>query len=95
MLVAAPTLYVTGGGCSRVKRDAAIADVQSRESTIMLDAIVGIAMGIWVTLVGLGKTRVSKNPAANAAFVKSWGLVFKIAGPVMIGVAVVRLVSRP
>ena len=60
----------------------------------MLDAGVGIAIGIWVTLVGLGKTKVSKNPAANAAFLKSWGLVFRIAGPVMIGAGVVRLVSR-
>ena len=76
------------------KCGAPVADVQSRESTIMLDAAVGIALGIWITLVGLGKTRVSKNPQANAAFVKSWGLVFKIAGPVMVGAAVVRLVSR-
>lgn len=58
-----------------------------------VDAIVTVALGIWVFLVGLGKARVSKNPDANAAFVRSWGLVFKIAGPVMIGAAVVRVVS--
>jgi hypothetical protein len=59
----------------------------------MVDAIVGIAIGIWIVLVGLGRARVSKDPAANAAFVKSWGLVFKVAGPVMIGAAVVKLIS--
>ena len=58
-----------------------------------VDAIVTIALGIWVFFVGLGKARVSKNPDANAAFVKSWGLLFKIAGPVMIGAAVVRVVA--
>ena len=58
-----------------------------------VDAIVTIAIGIWVLLVGLGKARVSKNPEANAAFVRSWGLVFKIAGPAMIVAAVVRFVS--
>jgi hypothetical protein len=58
-----------------------------------VDAIVTIALGIWVLLVGLGKARVSKNPDANAAFVRTWGFVFKIAGPAMIGAAVVRVVS--
>ena len=70
-----------------------MASDRSQGEYVMVDAIVGIAIGIWVVLVGLGKARVSKNPAANADFVKSWGLVFKIAGPVMIGAAVMRLIS--
>ena len=69
------------------------ADSVARENHMTVDAIVTIALGIWIFLVGLGKARVSKNSEANAAFVRSWGLVFKIAGPVMIGAALVRVVS--
>ena len=60
----------------------------------MIDGVVEIIIGMMLLLVGLGTWKVSKNPAANANFVKKWGLLLKIAGALTIIVAVLRLVSR-
>ena len=60
----------------------------------MIDAVVEIVIGIALLLVGLGTWKVSKNPAANATFVKKWGLLFKIGGALIIIIAVLRLIFR-
>lgn len=57
----------------------------------MIQGIVGIAIGILFMLIGLGKSRVSKNPEANAAFVKKWGKFFLLSGPIIIVVGILML----
>ncbi len=59
----------------------------------MIDGIVFVIMGAWVLLIGLGKARVSKNPEANAAWLKKWGIVFRIGGPIMALAGIVRIVA--
>ncbi len=49
----------------------------------MIQGIGGIVIGILFLLIGLGKARVSKNPEANASFVKRWGKFFIIGGPIV------------
>ena len=59
----------------------------------MIDGIVFVIMGVWCLLIGLGKARVSKNPEAAAVWLKKWGIVFRIAGPIMALAGIVRIVS--
>jgi hypothetical protein len=59
----------------------------------VIDGIIFIALGAWVSLVGLGKVRVSKNPEAGAAWLAKWGIVFRIGGPIMIVVGIVKIVA--
>ena len=60
----------------------------------MIDGVVEVIIGVMLFFVGLGRWKVSKNPAANANFVKKWGLLFKIAGVLIIIVAVLRFMSH-
>ncbi len=57
----------------------------------MIDGVFFVIMGVWCLLIGLGKARVSKNPEASGAWLKNWGLVFRIAGPVMALAGIVRI----
>jgi|307.fasta_scaffold346858_1 hypothetical protein len=57
----------------------------------MIDGVFFVIIGVWCLLVGLGKARVSKNPEANRAWLKTWGLVFRIAGVVMALAGIVRI----
>jgi hypothetical protein len=59
----------------------------------MIDGVVELVIGAMLLLVGFGTWKVSKNPTANANFLKKWGLLFKIAGAFIVIVAIVRLVS--
>jgi len=59
----------------------------------MIDGIFLVGVGGWVLLVGLGKVRVSKNPAAGAAWLEKWGLVFRIGGPVMVLIGIAQIVA--
>ena len=58
----------------------------------MIDGVILVIIGVWCLLVGLGKARVSKNPEANRAWLKTWGLVFRIAGPIMALAGITRIV---
>jgi hypothetical protein len=49
----------------------------------MIGGVLMIAVGAYFLFIGLGKARVSKNPEANAAFLKRWGLFFCVAGPIL------------
>jgi len=49
----------------------------------MVQGIAGIVIGLAFLLIGLGKAPVSRNPEANAAFVKRWARFFVIAGPII------------
>ncbi len=60
----------------------------------MIDGIVFVFLGVWVLLIGLGKARVSKNPDANAAWLKKWGIAFRIGGPIMALAGIVRIVAN-
>ena len=60
----------------------------------MIDGVVEIVIGMVLLFIGLGTWKVSKNPAANANFVNKWGLLFKIAGGLIIIAAVLRLIFR-
>ena len=57
----------------------------------MIQGIFGIAIGILFILIGLGKSRVSKDPEANAAFIKKWGKFFLISGPIVIAAGIIML----
>ena len=59
----------------------------------MIDGIIFAIAGVWCLFVGLGKARVSKNPEANAAWLKKWGIVFRIGGPIMALAGIVRIVA--
>ncbi len=59
----------------------------------MIDGIIFVIGGVWCLFVGLGKARVSKNPEAGEAWLKKWGLVFRIAGPIMVLAGIVRIVA--
>jgi hypothetical protein len=59
----------------------------------MIDGIIFVILGVWVLLIGVGKARVSKNPEAGAVWLKKWGLVFRIAGPIMALAGIVRIVT--
>jgi hypothetical protein len=59
----------------------------------MIKGIAGIAIGLMFLLMGLGKARVSKNPEANAEFVKTWGLLFIIAGPIVVLTGVLTILG--
>ncbi len=59
----------------------------------MIDGIVFVALGVWCLLVGLGKARVSRNPEAGAAWLKKWGLVFRIGDSVMILAGIVKIAA--
>ena len=56
----------------------------------MTSGIGAVLIGALFMLIGFGKARVSKNPEANAAFIKKWGPFFRIAGPVLVlgGIAI-------
>ena len=60
----------------------------------MIQGIIGVVIGLAFFMIGFGKARVSKNPEANAAFVKKWGLFFKIAGPIIALVGIGMLLSN-
>jgi cytochrome bd-type quinol oxidase subunit 1 len=59
----------------------------------MIEGIVSVIIGVTLLLIGLGKARVSKNPEANAAFVKKWGIFFTIAGAISALTGIVMIVS--
>ncbi len=59
----------------------------------MIEGIVSVIIGVTLLLIGLGKARVSKNPEANAAFVKKWGIFFTIAGFISALSGIVMIVS--
>jgi hypothetical protein len=59
----------------------------------MIDGIIFVTLGVWVLLIGLGKAQVSKNPEAGAAWLKKWGIVFRIGGPIMVLAGIVRIVA--
>ena len=49
--------------------------------------------GLGMYIIVEGKARVSKNPEANAAFVKKWGIFFTIAGSISALTGIVKIVS--
>jgi pyridoxal biosynthesis lyase PdxS len=59
----------------------------------MIDNLLMVAFGVLGVLVGYGKIRISKDPAANAQHLKKYGTVFRIAGFVLIvcGLALILL----
>jgi hypothetical protein len=59
----------------------------------MIDNLLMVAFGVLGVLVGYGKIRISKDPAANAQYLKKYGTVFRIAGFVLIvcGLALILL----
>jgi hypothetical protein len=59
----------------------------------MIDGIIFVILGVWCLLIGMGKARVSKNPEAAAVWLKKWGIVFRIGGPVMILAGIVRIAA--
>ena len=59
----------------------------------MIDGIVFVIVGVWFLLIGLGKARVSKNPEATAGWLKKWGIVFRIGGPIMALAGIVRIIA--
>lgn len=59
----------------------------------MIQGIIGIIIGLAFLLIGLGKARVSKDPEANATFVKKYGLFFTIGGPIIALCGIVMLLS--
>lgn len=54
----------------------------------MIQGVAAIIIGLVFLLIGLGKAPVSKNPEANQAFVKKWGIFFQIAGPIVMAVGI-------
>lgn len=59
----------------------------------MIDGLIMVILGAWCLLVGLGKVRVSKNPEAGAAWLKKWGLAFRIGGSVLMLVGLAKIVA--
>jgi len=59
----------------------------------MIDGIVFVIMGVWALLIGLGKARVSKDPKAGGAWLKTWGRVLRICGPLMALAGIVKIVA--
>jgi hypothetical protein len=60
----------------------------------MVQGILTILIGIWFTLVGFGKVKVSKNPGYQAGFIMKWGKFFRIAGPLIAVGGVAMLLMR-
>jgi hypothetical protein len=50
-----------------------------------------IIIGGMFTLLGFGKRRPSKNPEADAARA-NWGIIFRIAGPLLIFAGIITIV---
>jgi len=51
---------------------------------VTLDGIIPLALGVWVTLIGFGRTSLSKDKAKAEAFMERWGAFFKVAGPLIV-----------
>lgn len=60
----------------------------------MIDGIIFVILGVWCLLIGVGKAQVSKNPEAAPVWLKKWGLVLKICGPIMALAGIVRIVAE-
>ena len=60
----------------------------------MVDNLITMALGIWATLVGFGKLRLSKNPDANTEYMKKYGTIFRVGGIVMVGISAILIVIR-
>lgn len=59
----------------------------------MIDVLFAVALGVLCLLIGRGTWKASKDPAANAAFLRKWGRVLRIGGVVIIAAALIRLAS--
>jgi hypothetical protein len=57
----------------------------------MIDNIIMIAIGVWATLIGFNKVRLSKNTEANAEYIRKYGIIFRICGIVdgAIGIVII------
>jgi hypothetical protein len=66
---------------------------EGKKGAQMIDGIIFVILGVWVLLIGLGKARVSKNPALGAAWLKKWGLALRICGPLMALAGIVRIIA--
>jgi hypothetical protein len=49
-----------------------------------MDGILSLALGVWVTLIGFGRTSLSKDKVKAEAFMERWGSFFKVAGPLIV-----------
>jgi uncharacterized membrane protein YphA (DoxX/SURF4 family) len=59
----------------------------------MVRAIITLLLGTYFLLIGFGKVKVSKNPAANTNFIQKWGTFFRIAGVIIVIAGIVLLIS--
>ena len=59
-----------------------------------VDQLIQLGIGILAVLAGMGAIPVSKNPQANADFVKKWGKLVVVCGVVLAAIAVVLMVAR-
>jgi len=60
-----------------------------------MDGIIMILIGVYCALVGFKVISASKKQGPECdAWHKQWGLLLKIAGPVMIIAGIVRLIVR-
>jgi hypothetical protein len=66
---------------------------EGKKGAQMIDGIIFVIMGVWILLIGLGKARVSKNPEATAPWLKKWGVVLRICGPIMALAGIVGIVA--
>lgn len=55
-----------------------------RDMHIHLTGVIAIAGGVYALLAALRIVRVSKNPEANEVWLRKYGLLLKILGPVLI-----------
>ena len=59
----------------------------------MIDDLIGIALGILVTLMGFGKINVSKDPVKNQEYLARYGIVLRVGGIVLCAVSFLLFVK--
>lgn len=61
----------------------------------IIDQIVMLCAGIWMTCVGFGYLAVPGNPAVHPAWVKTVSAHFKWMGPLLMAIAIFLMVAKP
>jgi hypothetical protein len=55
----------------------------------VIDNLVMVAFGVWITLAGFNRIKLSRDSDKNEAFLKNYGVAFRIGGITLVVIGLV------